>query len=214
MKIPFNELRFDERGLIPVVVRDVNTGVVLMLAYMNSESLRRTVETGEAHYWSRSRQELWKKGGTSGNVQRLRGMSVDCDGDALVMDVEQIGAACHTGEYSCFFRTLEGFPDSTPAFAGVLSELITVIHRRNQERPAGSYTVQLLEKGIDRILRKVGEEAGEVIIAAKNSNREEIAWETADLLYHVLVMLEERGVPVSEVSGELARRFRSSPESR
>jgi len=141
-------------------------------------------------------------------------MSVDCDGDTLLVDVEQVGHACHTGEYSCFFRTLEGFPEASPAFAGVVSELIQVIKRRNQERPEGSYTTKLLQGGTDKILKKVGEEAGEVIIAAKNAKREEIARETADLFYHLLVMLEERGVPMSDVSGELARRFRRHGESR
>ena len=206
--MPFADLKFDERGLVPAIVRDVNTGAVLMLAYMNMQSLRATVETREAHYWSRSRQELWRKGARSGNVQRLRGMSVDCDGDALILDVEQVGNACHTGEYTCFFRTLEGFPDAPPTFAGIVSELVQVIRQRNQERPEGSYTTKLLQGGTDKILKKVGEEAGEVIIAAKNAKRDEIAWETADLVYHLLVMLEERGVPMSDVSGELARRFR------
>jgi phosphoribosyl-ATP pyrophosphohydrolase/phosphoribosyl-AMP cyclohydrolase len=212
--MPFADLKFDERGLIPAIVRDVNTGAVLMLAYMNMQSLRATVETREAHYWSRSRQELWRKGASSGNVQRLRGMSVDCDGDALVMDVEQIGNACHTGEYSCFFRALEGFPEAPPTFPGIVSELIQVIRQRNQERPEGSYTTKLLQGGTDRILKKVGEEAGEVIIAAKNAKRDEIAWETADLVYHLLVMLEERGVPMSDVSGELARRFHRTAGAR
>ena len=206
--MPFADLKFDERGLVPAIVRDVNTGTVLMLAYMNMQSLRATVETREAHYWSRSRQELWRKGARSGNLQRLRGMSVDCDGDAVILDVEQVGNACHTGEYTCFFRTLEGFPESPPTFPGIVAELLQVIRRRNQERPEGSYTTKLLQGGTDRILKKVGEEAGEVIIAAKNAKRDEIAWETADLFYHLLVMLEERGVPMSDVSAELARRFR------
>jgi phosphoribosyl-ATP pyrophosphohydrolase/phosphoribosyl-AMP cyclohydrolase len=212
--MPFNDLKFDDRGLVPTIVRDANTGAVLMLAYSNVQSLRATVETREAHYWSRSRRELWKKGATSGNVQRLRGMSVDCDGDALILDVEQTGNACHTGEYSCFFRALEGFPEAPPSFQGIVGELVQVIRRRNLERPEGSYTGKLLQEGVDRILKKVGEEAGEVIIAAKNGKGEEIAWETADLVYHLLVMLEERGVPLSEVSGELARRFRRRGDAR
>jgi phosphoribosyl-AMP cyclohydrolase / phosphoribosyl-ATP pyrophosphohydrolase len=216
-----DEIRFDERGLIPAVVQDVESGEVLMLAYMNRESLNRTQETGETHFWSRSRNTLWHKGATSGNTQKVVGIRQDCDGDALLVHVRQEGVACHTGTYSCFdvSRALSGSgggaPDSPEgvrmnrgSLGEVIGALSRLIHGRNVERPQGSYTTKLLDGGIDRILKKVGEEAGEVIIAAKNHKREEILWESADLLYHLMVMWEAEGVQPTDVAQELAGRGR------
>lgn len=199
-------LRFDETGLIPAVVQDASTGSVLTVAYMNRESLKLTLETGETHFWSRRRQELWHKGGTSGHVQKLKSISVDCDADALLVRVEQTGVACHTGEYSCFFNPLEGSGNVRPGMGEVLGGLARKIRDRAESKPEGSYTVKLLSSGIDRILKKIGEEAGEVIIATKNHSKEEISWEVSDLLYHVLVLLQHEGVSTAEVAIELERR--------
>lgn len=201
-------LNFDANGLIPAVVQDVQTGAVLMLAHMNRESLEKTAVTGETHFWSRSRNSLWHKGGTSGNTQVVRSIVADCDGDALLVRVEQKGVACHTGEYSCFHRALVGGGEAGGGFAEVLGALAGRIAERRREMPEGSYTSKLFREGLDRILKKVGEEAGEIIIAAKNHNRAEIAWEVADLLYHLLVMLEHEQVPVGEIGAELGRRAR------
>ena len=201
-----DNLRFDEKGLIPAVVQDEETGSVLMLAYMNRESLARTLETGQTYFWSRSRNALWHKGETSGSFQDVRGIKYDCDSDALLVWVRQHGHACHTGEYSCFFNRLRAAPGEAPAFGEVIGRLAGVIRRRKSELPEGSYTAKLFNGGTDRILKKVGEESGEVIIAAKNHNREEITWEVADLLFHTLVLLEQEGVTLGEIAGELDRR--------
>jgi phosphoribosyl-ATP pyrophosphohydrolase/phosphoribosyl-AMP cyclohydrolase len=201
-----DQLRFDEQGLIPAVIQDARTGSLLMLAYMNRESLRLTLEKGETHYWSRRRQTLWHKGETSGNIQRVRSIMVDCDADALLVRVEQTGVACHTGEYSCFFTPLAGTGGPVRSLGEVLGSLEAVIQQRGREKPEESYTAQLLQAGTDRILKKVGEEAGEVIIAAKNHKKDEIAWEVADLLYHTLVLLEQEAVPTADVAAELERR--------
>lgn len=200
------ELTFDTAGLIPAIIQDADSGEVLMLAYMNRESLEKTAEKGETYFWSRSRQALWHKGGTSGHIQKVKSVAADCDGDALLVKVEQVGNACHTGERSCFFQDMT--PGGKPPVLGeVLGSLSRVIHDRNEKRPSGSYTTRLLEGGIDKILKKVGEESGEVIIAAKNHSRAEIRWEVADLLYHLLVMLEHEGVTMAEVGVELEGRF-------
>ncbi|MGE5493925.1 MAG: bifunctional phosphoribosyl-AMP cyclohydrolase/phosphoribosyl-ATP diphosphatase HisIE [Burkholderiales bacterium] len=202
-----SKVKFDEKGLVPVVVQDVNTNAVLMLAYMNEESLKRTLETGEMTYFSRSRNKLWRKGETSGNFQTLRELKVDCDGDTLLALVSQQGPACHTGEYSCFFEPLYGSGDYASGYA-IIDELYGVIEGRKKNPVEGSYTNYLFDKGIDKILKKVGEEAAEVIIAAKNSSRDEIRYETADLVYHLLVMLCEEGLSPSEVFAELEKRRR------
>jgi phosphoribosyl-AMP cyclohydrolase / phosphoribosyl-ATP pyrophosphohydrolase len=199
-------IRYNSAGLIPAVVQDATSGEVLMLAYMNPESIQKTLDTGETHFWSRSRRELWHKGETSGNVQKVKSIAVDCDGDTLLVKVEQVGNACHTGAHSCFFIHMFG-EDIRRSPGEVLDRLAGVIHQRNLDRPEGSYTTKLLNAGLDRILKKVGEEAGEVIIAAKNQSKPEIMWEVADLLYHVLVMLELQGVTLHEVGGELEGRF-------
>lgn len=201
-----NEIKFDQAGLVPAIVQDWHSGQVLMLAYMNREALQKTLESGETWFYSRSRNELWHKGETSGHFQQVRRISYDCDGDALLVQVEQTGAACHTGAAGCFFRTLQG--DAAPPVEHFLVELERIISQRKVERPEGSYVAKLLEAGVDRILKKVAEEAGEVIIAAKNGDRTELVYETGDLLFHLLVLLSRQDVALSEVLAELARRHR------
>jgi phosphoribosyl-ATP pyrophosphohydrolase/phosphoribosyl-AMP cyclohydrolase len=200
------DIRFDNDGLVPAVVQDDRSGEVLMLAYMNRESLAMTLEKGETHFWSRSRKEIWHKGATTGHKQIVRSVSQDCDGDALLVRVEQVGVACHTGHYTCFFTPVSGDPAKMKSLGEILGALARVIHQRNLERPEGSYTTKLLGAGLDRVLKKIGEESGEVIIAAKNNNRDEIAWEVADLMYHLLVMLEMEGVGFGDVALELEKR--------
>ena len=203
------QVRFDENGLIPAVVQDALSGEVLMLAYMNRESLEKTVATGETHFWSRSRKELWHKGATSGHLQKVVAMSLDCDSDTILVRAVQTGVACHTGAYSCFQQRIhpaEGEGDPGRALGEVLGAVARVIHQRNTDRPEGSYTTKLLTGGLDRVLKKVGEESGEVIIAAKNHAPAEISWEVADLLYHVLVMLEIEKISLADVATVLAER--------
>jgi len=200
-----SKIKFDEKGLVPVVVQDVKTNKVLMLAYMNEESISKTEETGKMVYFSRSRQKLWLKGETSGNFQTLHELKIDCDGDTLLALVSQEGVACHTGEYSCFFRSLYGDGEFSGGYA-IIDELFSVIEDRKANPKEGSYTNYLFEKGIDKILKKVGEESAEVIIAAKNAAPDEIRYESADLLYHLFVMLCDRGLVPSEVFAELEKR--------
>ncbi|MGI5920060.1 MAG: bifunctional phosphoribosyl-AMP cyclohydrolase/phosphoribosyl-ATP diphosphatase HisIE [Christensenellales bacterium] len=197
-----DQVRFDDKGLVPVVVQDVKTHTVLMVAYMNREALEKTLETGDMTYFSRSRQKLWRKGETSGHVQKLHELKLDCDGDTLLALVSQTGPACHTGRYSCFAESLCAFSGGY----GIIDELFAVIQDRKANPKEGSYTNYLFNKGIDKILKKVGEEAAEVIIAAKNDEPDEIRYETADLLYHLLVMLCERGMTPAEVFAELEKR--------
>ena len=198
------DVRFDERGLVPAVVQDARTREVLTLAYMNEESLRRTLSEGETWFWSRSRSELWHKGATSGNTQRVVDVRLDCDADALVVLVEPRGPACHTGAVSCF---RVGDVESRPERIGdVLEGLYEVVAARRREMPEGSYTTYLFEKGLNKILKKVGEEAAETIIAAKDEDRGALAAETADLVYHLVVLLVERGLTLDTLAGELARR--------
>ena len=205
-------LTFDEQGLIPTVVQERETGEVLMLAYMNAESLERTIATGETHFWSRSRDRLWRKGETSGHTQTVVEIRFDCDADALLVRVHQRGVACHTGERSCFHRTLVEPDSSAPsgtASSAILDELFAVIRDRKENPCPDSYTANLLSDGVERVLKKVGEEAAEVIIAAMGDDRDEIVYETADLLYHLLVLLAERGVEPEAVYAELRRRRRA-----
>lgn len=198
MTIP-GELVYDAAGLIPVVVQDRASGDVLMLAYANADALQRTADSGLAHFWSRSRQALWRKGETSGNTLRVRELLADCDRDALLMVVEPAGPACHTGARTCF-------GDKTPTGAGMLEELGRVIASRRQQAPEGSYTAKLLAKGLDHTLKKIGEESAEVVIAAKAESGERLAEESADLLFHLLVALEQRGVAPGQVLDVLRRR--------
>ena len=194
-------VKFDRDGLVPVIVQDAHTREVLTLAYMNQESLARTLETGQTWFWSRSRNELWHKGATSGNTQQVVALTSDCDNDAIVVLVESAGPACHTGARSCFDLQL---PEQHSG--GLLHELYELIKSRKQERPVGSYTAYLFDKGLDKILKKVGEESAETIIAAKNQDQKQLVAETADLLYHLLVMLVERDVKLDDVREELAQR--------
>jgi phosphoribosyl-ATP pyrophosphohydrolase/phosphoribosyl-AMP cyclohydrolase len=203
------EIRFDERGLVPVIAQDATTGAVLTLAYANREAVERTLESGEAHYYSRSRGELWRKGATSGNTQRVVEVRVDCDGDALLYRVLPSGPACHTGEESCFFTTLaSGRVDPGNGveadFGTIVDGLAGTIAQRHREMPEGSYTAKLLGGGTERVAQKVGEEAVEVVVAALRGER--LAEEAADLVYHLLVLLEERGVGIGEVAGVLRDR--------
>ena len=211
MKISVEQLKFDERGLVPAIVQDARTGEVLTLAYMNAESLMKTIETKETWFWSRSRARLWHKGETSGHTQRVVEILPDCDRDALVVLVEPSGPACHTGARACFYDVIEGAHDeqraAEPSDLGrVLRELYLLIESRRLERPEGSYTTYLFDQGLDKILKKVGEEASETIIAAKNEDRLALTKEASDLIYHLLVLLVERGVSLREVSEELLQR--------
>jgi phosphoribosyl-ATP pyrophosphohydrolase/phosphoribosyl-AMP cyclohydrolase len=202
-----DELTWGASGLLPVVIVDAARGSVLTLAYANREALARTLDERTTWLYSRSRGALWKKGETSGNTQEVVGVRYDCDADALLYSVIPKGPACHTGAASCFSGTLLAEPASRDDdFARALEHLRTTIAARRDAPPESSYTARLLAGGIDRIAKKVGEEATEVVIAAKNAAPDEIAWEVADLLYHTLVLLEERGVSLQAVGAELLRR--------
>lgn len=201
-----DELKFDRDGLIPAVVTDEETGEVLMQAYMNRESLEITKKSGKVTFWSRSRGALWTKGETSGNFLEFTGIAADCDGDSLLITARPMGPACHTGSKSCFFRELEGFEAPRRAAAAVLEEVYGTVADRKVNPKEGSYTNYLLDKGIDKILKKVGEETAEVIIAAKNDSKDEIRYETADLIYHLIVMLFDKGVRLADIYGELRSR--------
>jgi phosphoribosyl-ATP pyrophosphohydrolase/phosphoribosyl-AMP cyclohydrolase len=206
-----DRVEFDENGLVPVVAQDVATGDVLTLAYANREAVEKTLASGEAHYYSRSRSQLWRKGATSGNTQRVVEVRLDCDGDALLYLVEPRGPACHTGEKSCFFTTLAGegvgvttAGDHDVPFGTMVERLARTIAQRHREMPEGSYTASLIEGGPERLAQKVGEEAVEVVVAALSDQR--LPEEAADLVYHLLVLLEERGVGTEEVAGVLRDR--------
>ena len=210
MSFDSTQIQYDERGLIPAIVQDARTGAVLTLAYMNAESLQKTLATRETWFWSRSRSELWHKGATSGNIQRVLEVRQDCDGDALVVLVVPAGPACHTGKRSCFHRDIEGelvVDDGLGQSLGtVLDELYDLIESRQRERPEGSYTTYLFAQGLDKILKKLGEEASETIIAAKNDSRGQLVSESADLLYHLVVLLVDRGVKLESIGDELVQR--------
>ncbi len=204
------QIRWPADGLVPVVVADATTGAVLTLAYANREALEKTLATRSTWLWSRSRNELWHKGATSGNTQRVVSVSVDCDCDALLYRVIPAGPACHTGAASCFVTTVpledaEQAPEGA-TFVSAVSALARTIAARKANPVEGSYTAKLFAGGVDRIGKKIGEEATEVVIAAKNADRGELVWETADLLYHALVLLAERGVSLDDVGAELSRR--------
>jgi phosphoribosyl-ATP pyrophosphohydrolase/phosphoribosyl-AMP cyclohydrolase len=204
-------LRFNADGLIPAVAQDWLDGAVLMVAWMNAEALQRTLASGEVHYWSRSRQELWHKGATSGHTQSLRGLRYDCDADVLLLTVEQTGdVACHTGARSCFYdegpSPSGGGPDAAPPPADVCTELMRVIEGRRDRPEPGSYTNKLLEGGDNRILKKIGEESAEFVMACKDADPEGIAGEAADLLFHLQVALALHGVSWRRVQEVLARR--------
>ncbi|WP_110956011.1 bifunctional phosphoribosyl-AMP cyclohydrolase/phosphoribosyl-ATP diphosphatase HisIE [Anaerosinus massiliensis] len=212
----FDTIQFDEHGLVPAIIQD-EAGQVLMLAYMNKESLEKTVETGLTWFYSRSRKGLWQKGETSGNIQIVKEISYDCDCDTLLVKVEQKGAACHTGTYSCFNRRLGEFESHMAALfdtnqvyknsvSTILHDLYNVINDRKLHPKEGSYTNFLFEQGQDKILKKIGEEAAETIIASKNMSKEEILYEMSDLWYHCLVLLAFHNISPSELLGELQNR--------
>ena len=233
MNFRIEDLKFDEYGLIPAIVQDAQTREVLTLAYMNRESLERTVATNSTWFWSRSRSELWHKGETSGNTQRVIELVLDCDQDAIVVLVEPAGPACHTGERTCFHNavesdaqvltpdikrsaealqskvgTNEGRKDNREVedLGALLNQLYDLVESRKRERPDGSYTTYLFNEGLDKILKKVGEESAETIIAAKNENTTGLVAEVSDLIYHLLVLLVEREVSLDEIRQEMAQR--------
>lgn len=197
-------VKFNEQGLIPAVVQDAQSKEVLTVAYMNEESLQKTIETGETWFYSRSREELWHKGATSGHTQKVISIKADCDQDALVVEVIPAGPACHNGTKSCFTESI--VENERPGSVAILPQLVEVIKQREIDMPEGAYTTYLFEKGIDKICKKVGEEATEVVIGAKNHDKEEVKWESADLLYHLLVLLQEQKVDVYEVLDVLQKR--------
>ncbi|MEE1503374.1 MAG: bifunctional phosphoribosyl-AMP cyclohydrolase/phosphoribosyl-ATP diphosphatase HisIE [Acutalibacteraceae bacterium] len=198
------KLKFDEKGLIPAIVVDDETNQVLTLAYMNKESLGISLEKKKTCFWSRSRQELWLKGETSGNYQHIVSITADCDMDALTVRVKKDGPACHTGEESCFFNTVFENEEIAPAFS--VQSLVETIEGRKLDPKEGSYTTYLFEKGIDKILKKVGEECTEVIIAGKADDKAETIYEISDLMYHVLVLMIEMGISVDDIMNELKSR--------
>lgn len=207
-------IKWNEKGLVPAIVQDASNKQVLMLAYMNKEALDTTLATGRTHFYSRSRQKLWMKGETSGNVQLVRDIKVDCDADTLLVLVEQTGVACHTGSRTCFDCNLknsipnEKISDNVDESAGypVLQKVFDVINDRKLHPKAGSYTCSLFERGIDVILKKVGEESSEVIIAAKNKSKDEVIYEACDLLYHLLVLLSEMDISLDDIYRQLNER--------
>src|ERR687894_1750424 len=200
-----DRVKYDQNGLVPVITQDVATGEVLTLAYANREAVEKTLSSGEAYYYSRSRSELWRKGASSGNTQRVVEVRLDCDGDALLYRVEPRGPACHTGQKSCFFTTLTGervgvatADDGEVSFGSMVERLGGTIAQRHREMPEGSYTASLIQGGKERLAQKVGEEAVEVVVAALSDER--LSEEAADLVYHLLVLLEERGVGIESVT--------------
>ena len=215
--VEVDDLKFDEHGLVPVVVQDAQCGQVLMFAFANKEAIRKTLETGKAHFWSRSRQRLWRKGEESGNEQTVRSVHVDCDNDCILLLVEQKGVACHTGQRSCFHRALGNVGDKAqeaPSWSGgrsgrgrTLDEVHQVVDDRLRNPRPDSYVGRLKEKGIDAVLKKMGEEAAETIVAIKNGDPREIVYETADLMFHTLVALALTGLSPADVYEELGRRF-------
>lgn len=196
------ELKFDSNGLIPAIVQDVYTKKVLMLAYMNKESLEITINEGKTCFWSRSRKCLWRKGEASGNTQQVVSIRTDCDKDTLLIEVIKAGPACHTGSETCFFEDIVVPEEEAFSYEGLYQMLVG----RKVEKKEGSYTTYLFEKGIDKILKKVGEECTEVIIGAKGGDKEETIYEVADLLYHITVMMIEMGISIDDVTKELAKR--------
>ena len=204
--IPLDKIRYNDQGLVPAIAQDYLDGTVLMMAWMSRESLEKTLKTGETWYWSRSRQELWHKGATSGHIQRVKGICYDCDSDALLVTVEQLGdIACHTGERSCFHQVDQ---QKIAPPADMLSEVFSVIRDRRDNPSESSYTSKLLAGGDNKILKKIGEEAAEVVMACKDDDSDAIAGEVADLFYHSLVALAYHGVELRDVYRKLSERRR------
>ncbi|MFO0767276.1 MAG: bifunctional phosphoribosyl-AMP cyclohydrolase/phosphoribosyl-ATP diphosphatase HisIE [Nitrospiraceae bacterium] len=208
-------LTYDAQGLIPAVVQDWLDGTVLMVGFMNQEALGKTIETKTVHFWSRSRKKLWQKGETSGHVLRVKDLFVDCDRDTILVKAEPVGPTCHTGERACFFSQLDGRghvaePVVQEAWGGILEAVLRTIRHRRAHPQQDSYTTKLFEGGHDKILKKVAEEAGEVLLASKGGKRDEIIYEVADLFFHTLMVLGYHGVDLQEIYKELGRRFGKS----
>lgn len=204
-----SNIKFNEKGLVPAIAQDYLTGDVMMMAYMNKDALEKTLSTGRAHYFSRSRNRLWLKGETSGNFQEVKAIYYDCDEDTILLKINQIGAACHTGERSCFFRRLD-MGEQEPASLTILSELFETIKQRKNVSSEKSYVASLYAKGLDKILEKVKEESGELIDATKSGKKQEIIHETADLLFHTFVLLGQNDIPLQKILNELKRRTGTS----
>lgn len=210
VKGDFASIRYNEQGLVPAVAQDLQTGAVLMLAWMNAEALMKTIETGYAHYYSRSRRALWFKGETSGHTQKVMEILLDCDGDTVLLKVSQQGAACHTNRFTCFNEPLAMSEEGAqPGFEALRAEFEVIQDRKNHPRE-GSYTNYLFDKGIEKICKKVGEEASEVIIAAMKGNIGELRYETADLLYHLMVAMANQGLQWEDILSEIAARSKST----
>jgi phosphoribosyl-ATP pyrophosphohydrolase/phosphoribosyl-AMP cyclohydrolase len=213
----FSKLKFDVNGLIPAIIQDASTLEVLTVAFMNRDTIELSLAKRETYFWSRSRQEIWHKGATSGNTQKIVTIKADCDGDALLVLVNPQGPACHTGAQSCFYQSIFSETSSgnsqLPQFSKTVDQLVKTIKNRKQHKPEGSYTSYLFTQGRDKILKKIGEESAETIIAAKNLSKRELTSESADLFYHLLVLLINEGVEIGEVIAELDRRAKKrSPE--
>lgn len=206
--IDINSLKYNEKGLIPAIIQDYSNKDVLMLGYMNEESLKLTLETKRTWFFSRSRQKLWNKGETSGNFHEVKGIRYDCDKDTLLVEVKPMGPTCHTGNESCFYNSIYKEDTNVSEAYKVFDLLYERILKRKEETSEDSYTKYLFEKGIDKILKKVGEEASEVIIASKNDDKEEIVYEVSDLMYHLLVLLADRNISIDEIREELFKRYK------
>jgi len=206
--IDINKLKFDENGLIPVITQSYYTGKVLMQAYANKQAIEKTMKTGYATYFSRSRNQLWVKGETSGNKQKVVKIKVDCDEDSILYLVKDYGVACHTGKESCFYRDINFKEDEKPDAFEILHALYEKIEERKKHMPEGSYVAKMFEKGFDKIIQKVGEEAVETVIALKNKDKNEIVYETADLIFHLIMALNNTGVKIEDIQEELLRRYK------
>src|SRR3990172_193316 len=210
-------IKFDEKGYVPVIVQDAENGQVLMFAYANQDALEKTIKTKKTLFWSRSRKKLWEKGEESGNVQEVKDVFLDCDKDTILVLVNQTGVACHTGKRSCFFETVDGRENIAPSFGPIrtdktLEEVYQVIEDRKRNPREGSYVSGLFKKGLDAILKKVGEEASETIVAGKNKSKEEVIYEISDLWFHSMVMLVQCGIKLEDIYQELGKRFGKSKE--
>ncbi|WKY42887.1 bifunctional phosphoribosyl-AMP cyclohydrolase/phosphoribosyl-ATP diphosphatase HisIE [Eubacteriaceae bacterium ES2] len=204
----FNEIKFNNAGLVPAIVQNYHTREVLMMAWMNEETLKQSIESGIATFYSRSRQEVWVKGATSGNTQQIVSIEYDCDGDTLLLQVNPDGPSCHTGNISCFFRTLSANQELKKGNVEILYQLAKLLEDRRENPKEGSYTNYLFEKGVDKICKKIGEESAETIIAAKNTDPIELTYEASDLIYHLLVLLNNQDVALDSIFEELTKRHK------